>query len=86
MVANLPWNFKIIYGFICDTVRLPISQSFIEGPRRAYLLIFSAIEIICLLLAVFVDFQDYRVLVALFFVVSLCMAFSDTVIDGICCV
>ena len=86
VIANLPWNCKIIFGVICDTVRLPISNSFIEAPRRGYLLIFSIIEVICLLTAVFVEFEDHRVLVGLFFIVSLCMAFSDTVIDGICCV
>ena len=27
--VKLPWDYKIFYGVICDTVRIPISQSFV---------------------------------------------------------
>lgn len=84
--VKLPWDYKIIYGIICDTVRVPISESFVKAPRRGFLLMISFVQLICLLLVSFVEFSDYKAMVWLFFVISITMASSDTVIDGICCV
>lgn len=35
-----PWDFKVFYGIISDTVRLPYFKS---GPKRGYLILFSMI-------------------------------------------
>jgi len=81
-----PWTFKMFYGIICDTVRIPFIQSFQLAPRRGYLLIFSMIQFICLMIFGLFEFEDYMVRVWLLWVTSLCGAFMDVVIDGICCV
>ena len=36
-----PWDFKVIYGIIADTVRLPCFDTFLAAPRRAYLMLFA---------------------------------------------
>ena len=35
-----PWDFKILYGIICDTVKLPF---FSDSPKRGYLMLFALI-------------------------------------------
>ena len=35
---TLPWDFKILYGIICDTMALPC---FKKSPRRGYLIFHS---------------------------------------------
>lgn len=84
--VSIPWDYKVIYGVICDSVKIKCVRSFKMAPRRGYLLIFSAIQACCLLLSGIFHFQNYHVLMWLFFTCSLCGAFMDTVIDGICCV
>ena len=44
-----PWDFKILYGIIADTVRLPCIPSAYKAPRRAYLMLFAFIQF-CVLL------------------------------------
>ena len=39
----LPWDFKILYGILADTVKLPFFSTFKRAPRRAYILIFAFI-------------------------------------------
>ena len=78
-----PWDFKILYGIICDTVKLPgLSQA----PRRGYLLIFSLIQTTILFSSGTYEFKDVKTLAYMFFLSSLCGAFMDCVIDGITCV
>ena len=43
-----PWDFKILYGIISDTVKLPFSNSFQRAPRRAYIMIFAIVQSLCL--------------------------------------
>ena len=77
------WDIKIIYGIIVDVFKLP---GFSNGPKRGYILIFSLVQMICLLLAGLFKFESSVTLVNMFFVISLAGAFMDTVIDGINCV
>ena len=81
-----PWDFKFFYGLVCDTVRIPFIQSFQAAPRRGYILIFSFIQFGCLISSGLWVFENYQWLVVLFWMSSLCGAFMDVVIDGICCV
>ena len=36
----IPWDAKILYGIMCDTVKLPF---FSQGPKRGYIIIFCFI-------------------------------------------
>ena len=48
---GLPWDFKILYGVITDTVRLPCFESFVRAPRRAYIMLFAFLQAIFLIFA-----------------------------------
>ena len=39
-LVMFPWDFKVVYGIICDTTNLPF---FKESPKKGYLLMFSFI-------------------------------------------
>ena len=78
-----PWDFKILYGIMADTVSLGF---FRDTPRRGWLLIFSFIQTLCLISSAVYVFETYRPLMYFFFACSLCGAFMDTVIDGVTCV
>jgi len=78
-----PWDFKIFYGIICDTIMLP---GFRNGPKRGYLIIFSTIQCTFLLMAGLFEFSSANTLVNIFFMCSLCGAFMDCVIDGVTCI
>ena len=80
----LAWDFKIFFGIIADTMKLPLGSSFNKAPRRGYIIILSIIQAICLLFAAFYKFKDKYSFVFLFFMVSFCSCFMDVVIDGIC--
>ena len=77
-----PWDFKILYGVICDTLSLP---GFSKSPKRGYILLFSIVQFICLFMSGAYVFESSVTLVNLFFVSSLAGAFMDVVIDGITC-
>ena len=76
----LPWDLKILYGIITDTVYLP---KFEQSPKRGYIIIWGAIQTLALLLLASFEFQNYKVFLILNFVVSLSGAFMDVVIDGL---
>lgn len=81
-----PWDFKILYGIICDTVKLPF---FADSPKRGYLMLFALLQGTCLAVAGANQFPGEdggATLVWLFFVCSLCGAFMDCVIDGVTCI
>ena len=79
----LPWDFKIFYGIMSDTVPLPYFRS---SPKKGYLIIFSTVQFSCLLLAAMIDFPSASYLIYIFFTCSLCGAFMDVVIDGLTCI
>lgn len=81
----LPWDFKILYGIITDTVRLPFFESFVRAPRRAYIMLFALLQAVLYYLSGFIDL-DKHTLTMIFFACSLCGAYMDAVIDGITCV
>ena len=37
------WDFKVLFGIITDTVKLPLGQSFNKAPRRGYIILLSFI-------------------------------------------
>jgi hypothetical protein len=39
-IATLPWDFKLLYGIMVDTVSPP---GFKESPKKGYLMVFSVI-------------------------------------------
>ena len=82
-VIIIPWDFKILYGIICDTIVMPC---FKKGPRRGWLIIFSLIQTIFLMCAGTYQWKSSSTLVWIFIICSLCGAFMDSVIDGITCV
>lgn len=79
----LPWDFKILYGIICDTVRPPGFQS---SPRRGYLIYQSIFQGVLLLVVGLYEFKTAAWVVNLLMVFSISSAFLDAVINGICCV
>lgn len=84
--VNTPSNFKILYGVLCDIVRIPFIKSFALAPRRGWILIFSTIQLACLLTVGLSDFKSYKVLMWLYWINYLCVSFNNVVIDGITCV
>jgi MFS family permease len=76
----LPWDFKIIYGIITDTIILP---KFEQSPKRGYIIIWGAIQTVALLLLAFFELDSYKIFCVLIFTVSLSGAFMDVVIDGL---
>ena len=76
----LPWDFKVLYGVISDTIPIP---GLAHASKKGYLILFSTVQFVCLLMAAAVDFSSAEVLIHLFFTCSLCGAFMDVVIDGI---
>ena len=83
MVIFLPWDFKILYGIICDTVVLPYMG---RSPKRGYIILLSSIQLICLSLSAMIVFESAKPLKYIFFLNALCIAFVDVVIDGINCI
>ena len=77
-----PWDFKILYGIICDTLSLP---RFEKAPKRGYIILFSIIQFVCLFLSGAFVFEKSVTLINMFFISSLSGAFMDVVIDGITC-
>ena len=76
----LPWELKLLYGVICDTVLLPGYEG---SPKKGYMILMGVIQTISLLLIASIEFQHYQAYMALIFLVSLSGAFMDVVIDGI---
>lgn len=80
---TLPWNLKIFYGIVSDTIPVPFFKG---ASKKGYLFVFSVVQTICLLLAAIVDFESSEVLLYIFFICSLCGAFMDVVIYGVACI
>ena len=79
----LPWDFKILYGITCDTIRLPFMS---DSPKKGYLMFFAIIQCSCLAYAGFFEIQSWLNVTYIFFTCSLCGAFMDVVIDGLVCI
>jgi hypothetical protein len=79
----MPWDFKIFYGIICDTIKIPFYNA---GPKRGYLIIFSTLQCILLLMVGLFQFENPSAVINLVFMCSFCGAFMDVVIDGITCI
>ena len=79
----LPWDFKIIYGIMADTVRPP---GFSTSPRRGYLVYMSLLQEILLISVGLFKFKTAGWVVNLIMVSNISSAFLDAVINGICCV
>ena len=75
-----PWDVKILYGIISDTVKLPF---FAEAPKKGYIILFSLINVICLACNGLITYESSKPLMMIFFVSNVCGAFTDCVIDGI---
>ena len=75
-----PWDFKILYGIICDTIKLPF---FSQSPKRGYIILFAAIQCSVLFASASTVFENYETLELMFFIASMCGAFMDVVIDGL---
>ena len=82
----IAWDFKILFGIITDTVKLPLGATFNKAPRRGYIMLLAFIQAVCLLVAAFYKFEDKMYFFWLFFTVAFCSCFMDVVIDGICCI
>jgi hypothetical protein len=46
LFVYLPWDLRIVWGIICDTIKIP---GFYDCPKRGYILINSALMSILLL-------------------------------------
>ena len=79
-ISGLPWEFKLLYGIICDTVLLP---GYEKSPKKGYLICMGVIQTIALLFIASIEFENYITLMYLITLVSLVGAFMDVVIDGI---
>lgn len=77
-----PWDFKILYGIIADTIQLPF---FPKGTRKGWIVIFSFLETLFLLWVASYQFSTSVWVTNIFFMISLCSAFMDTTIDAITC-
>ena len=77
-----PWDFKILYGIISDTVMLPC---FPIGSRKGWLVIFSLSQTALLLVVSAYEIPTYEALSLIFFFISLCSAFLDTTVDAVAC-
>jgi hypothetical protein len=75
-----PWDFKILYGIICDTIKLPY---FSKSPKRGYIILFAIIQFSVLFASASIVFDNYKTLELMFFIASFCGAFMDVVIDGL---
>ena len=75
-----PWDFKILYGIICDTVKLPY---FSRSPKRGYIMLFALFQFSVLFSSASIVFKSYKTLELMFFIASLCGAFMDVAIDGL---
>ena len=42
MFIFLPWDFKILYGIICDTLVIPCFE---KTPKRGYIILLSTIQL-----------------------------------------
>lgn len=80
---TLPWDFKILYGIICDTMALP---GFKKSPRRGYLIFHSIFQGSILLTVGLYKFATAGWVINLLMIFSISSAFLDAVINGICCV
>ena len=79
-LSMIPWDFKLVYGIICDTVIIP---KFEESPKRGYMIIWGTIQVAALLIIATFVFETYKPMMYLLFVVSISGAFMDVVVDGI---
>ena len=79
----LPWDFKILYGILADTCKLPFMTT---GSKRGYLVIFAFIEFLALFTCGYFKITESQTLIWLLFTASLCNAFLDSLIDGITCI
>jgi hypothetical protein len=76
----IPWEFKLLYGIICDTVLLP---GYERSPKKGYMICMGVLQSIALLFVASIEFNNYLVFMYLITLVSFCGAFMDVVIDGI---
>ena len=79
----LPWDFKLFYGIIADTVVLPC---FKKESRKGWIIIFSLVVLVCMLFVLLMEIESSRIFGIIFFTVSISTAFMDTTIDAITCV
>jgi len=76
----IPWEFKLLYGIICDTVLLP---GYERSPKKGYMICMGVLQSIALLFVASIEFNNYLVFMYLITLVSFRGAFMDVVIDGI---
>lgn len=76
-LTAIPWSSKLLFGIISDS--LPICGS----TRKAYLLLFSVMQLVsCLVIAIAIE-ESYKVVAVFSWLISLSQAFMDVVIDGV---
>jgi len=73
----LPWSFKVLYGLITDNV--PI----LGLKRRPYLILFGLLQGAFMVAVYLYDGDDALVVALLLMGASLCIAFSNVVIDAV---
>ena len=78
-----PWNFKIFYGIISDTMAIPGTS---KAKNKGYLIFFSVVQLIALLFISFKDYESSDSLLFLLIIVSFSGAFLDVVVDGVSCI
>jgi len=76
-LMTLPWSFKVLYGLITDNV--PI----LGLKRRPYLILFGLLQGAFMVAVYLYDGDDALVVALLLMGASLCIAFSNVVIDAV---
>jgi MFS-type transporter involved in bile tolerance (Atg22 family) len=74
---QIPWSFKIIFGFISDNVAIRGSK------RKSYLVIGSIIQIISMLVLAFWTYQSVWLAATCTFLTTMSIAFSDVIVDSL---
>ena len=73
----IPWSCKIIFGILSDNVAINGSK------RKSYLIIMSALQVICMTVMTFFTYKSVALAAVCTFLTNLSIAFSDVIIDSL---
>lgn len=76
-IISIPWCLKIFIGIITDNVKICGLK------RKPYLIIFGAVQTATMFIIYYFEFEDPVVVVLIFFLTSLAVAFLNVVIESL---
>lgn len=79
-ILSVPWSIKILYGIISDTV--PICGS----KRRSYVIIMGMVQCLSLFYIYMMKIQHNQTVTVLLSISSMCLAFTNVMVDAIICI